>query len=155
MELRGRPYSPLVRLRHEMETLGLLVSRHPLELVRPWIERHDTVPAAELARHVGKRVTLAGWFVTAKTVLTSRDEPMEFVSFEDATALYETTFFPQAYQRFCHLVGYSRPYLLRGRVEEDFGAVSVTVEEVAFLDRTGPADQRSPRRRGIEDSETR
>jgi len=113
-----------------METLGLLVSRHPLEIYQPWLSRMRTVPAATLSEYVGKRVTTVGWFVTGKTVLTRRDEPMEFVSFEDTTGLYETTFFPQAYERFSRLLGYHRPYLLRGRVEQDFGAIALTVENV-------------------------
>lgn len=61
---------------------------------------------------------------------------MEFVSFEDTTALYETTFFPRAYERFSRMLGYHRPYLLRGRVEEDYGAVSLTVEEVSLLQKS-------------------
>jgi error-prone DNA polymerase len=93
---------------------------------------------------VGRKVTTVGWFVTGKTVLTRRDEPMEFVSFEDTTALYETTFFPQAYRRFSRLLGYHQPYLLRGRVEEDFSAVSLTVEEVALLTKTHPPKNRLP-----------
>jgi len=43
---------------------------------------------------------------------------MEFVSFEDTTALYETTFFPEAYGKFCHMLSYTRPYVLKGKVEE-------------------------------------
>jgi len=128
------PYRPEILLRHELETLGLLVSRHPLDIYRPWLSRLRTVPAAALTEYVGRRVCTVGWFVTGKTVLTRRAEPMEFVSFEDTTALYETTFFPQTYERFSRLLGYSRPYLLRGRVEEDCGAISLTVEEVALLD---------------------
>ena len=120
-------------MQHELETLGFLVSRHPLEIYGPWLSRVRTVPAAQLPKYVGKKVTTVGWFVTGKTVLTRREEPMEFVSFEDTTALYETTFFPRAYERFSRMLGYHRPYLLRGRVEEDFGAVSLTVEEVAPL----------------------
>jgi error-prone DNA polymerase len=58
---------------------------------------------------------------------------MEFVSFEDTTALYETTFFPRAYERFSRMLGYHRPYLLRGRVEEDFGVVSLSIEDVALV----------------------
>ncbi|MGW8323731.1 MAG: hypothetical protein ACWGSD_19480 [Thermodesulfobacteriota bacterium] len=127
------PYRPELLLRHELETLGLLVSRHPLEIYGPWLARARTVPAAQLPEYVGSKVTTVGWFVTGKTVLTRREEPMEFVSFEDTTALYETTFFPRAYERFSRMLGYHRPYLLRGRVEEDFGAVSLTVEEVAPL----------------------
>ena len=125
-----RPYGDDLELRHELETLGLLVSRHPLELFRPHTDRFRAVPASELPRHVGRRVTVLGWFVTGKTVLTRQQEAMEFVSFEDPTALYETTFFPRAYKRFRHIVGYSRPYVLQGRVEEDYGAISLTTENV-------------------------
>ena len=127
------PYKPELLLRHELETLGLLVSRHPLEIYGPRLSRTRAVPAATLPEHVGEKVFTVGWFVTGKTVLTRREEPMEFVSFEDTTALYETTFFPRAYERFARMLGYHRPYLLRGRVEEDFGAVSLTVEDVACL----------------------
>jgi error-prone DNA polymerase len=130
---RALPYRPEILLQHELETLGLLVSRHPLELYRPWLSWARTVPAAELTEYVGRKVTTVGWFVTGKTVLTRREEPMEFASFEDTTALYETTFFPRAYERFSRVLGYHRPYLLRGRVEEDFGAISLTVEEVTPL----------------------
>ena len=111
-------------------------SSSPVTLWRstgPGSARARTVPAAQLPEYVGRKVTTVGWFVTGKTVLTRREEPMEFVSFEDTTALYETTFFPRAYERFSRMLGYHRPYLLRGRVEEDFGAVSLTVEEVAPL----------------------
>lgn len=127
---RAAPYDEVTCLRHELQTLGVLVSRHPLELFRPWVERFPVVPAARLAEHAGRTVLVAGWFVTAKTVLTRKDEPMEFVSFEDTSALYETTFFPRAFDRFSALLAPTRPFILRGRVEEDFGAVSLTVEEV-------------------------
>lgn len=127
---RAAPYDEATCLRHELETLDVLVSRHPLELFRPWIERFPVVPADRLAEYAGRTVLTAGWFVTAKTVLTRKEEPMEFVSFEDTTALYETTFFPRAFDRFSALLAPTRPFILRGRVEEDFGAVSLTVEEV-------------------------
>ncbi|MBI3267373.1 MAG: hypothetical protein HYZ53_00005 [Planctomycetes bacterium] len=58
---------------------------------------------------------------------------MEFVSFEDTTGIYETTFFPQAYGRFCRLLNRSRPYVLRGKVEEDQGSISLVVEQVSLL----------------------
>ena len=117
----------------------LLVSRHPLTLYRGHLlalRRGGTVPvrAAALRDHVGKRVTTIGWLITGKIVTTKDDEPMEFVSFEDTTAIYETTFFPRPYERFCGMLTTVRPYVLKGRVEEDFGALTLTVEEVAFLD---------------------
>jgi len=60
---------------------------------------------------------------------------MKFVSFEDTTGLYETVFFPKAYNQFCHMLNEMRPYVLKGRVEEDFGSISLTVNWIGFLDR--------------------
>jgi DNA polymerase-3 subunit alpha/error-prone DNA polymerase len=55
---------------------------------------------------------------------------MEFLTFEDETAIVETTFFPQVYRRFCHIIDRQRPYLLTGKVEEDWGAITLTVDKV-------------------------
>jgi len=126
-------YSARAVLEHELETLGILISRHPLTLYRDAISRLRHVRAAELKKHVGQRVTTIGWWVSGKLVTTKDDEPMEFISFEDTTALYETTFFPQAYARFCHILNRSRPYVLTGLVEEDFGVVTLTVDTVRLL----------------------
>ncbi|MEK7282246.1 MAG: DNA polymerase III subunit alpha, partial [Acidobacteriota bacterium] len=135
-----RPYEEARLLRDEADTLGFLVSRHPLTLYREHLlalRRAGTVPvrATALKEHVGKRITTIGWLVTGKVVTTKDDEPMEFISFEDTTAIYETTFFPRAYERFCGMLTTARPYVLKGTIEEEFGAVAMTVEEAAFLDR--------------------
>jgi error-prone DNA polymerase len=55
---------------------------------------------------------------------------MEFLSFEDTTALYEATFFPEAYRRFCAMISRTCPYYLTGRVEENYGAISLTVDGI-------------------------
>ena len=66
---------------------------------------------------------------------------MEFVCFEDETALYETVFFPEAFRRFCAHVDMHRAYLLEGLVESEFGAVSLTVEQVRKLRQTGYSER--------------
>jgi len=129
-------YDEMTLLEHEVETLGLLVSRHPLLLYRDAVIRARVLPARELEHYAGRRVTTVGWYVTGKPVLTKRGEPMEFLSFEDTTALYETTFFPRAYRRFCSMISRTRPYLLTGRVEENYGVVSLNVDAVRPLRRT-------------------
>ncbi len=139
-----RPYEEAKLLRDEMEALGFLISRHPLTLYRDALirlRRAGVVPVRgrDLPGQAGRQVTAIGWLITGKVVTTKDDEPMEFVSFEDTTAIYETTFFPRPYARFCGMLTTTRPYLLTGRVEEDFGAVTLTVEGVEFLDRAGGA----------------
>jgi len=135
-----RPYEEAKLLRDEMESLGFLISRHPLTLHRDALSRlrdSGVVPVrgCDLPGQAGRRVTVIGWLITGKVITTKDEEPMEFVSFEDTTAIYETTFFPRPYARFCGMLTTTRPYLLTGRVEEEFGAVTLTVEGVEFLDR--------------------
>jgi error-prone DNA polymerase len=140
-------YDAATLLRLEVEALGFLLSRHPLTLYRNRLRDLRVMPARDIHRHAGRRVRMIGWFVTSKTVTTRTEEPMEFVSFEDTTGLYEATFFPDAYRRFCHMLSASRPYLLEGTIEEDFGAYTLTVREASFLDtrrtlRHSPAQSR-------------
>jgi DNA polymerase-3 subunit alpha/error-prone DNA polymerase len=95
------------------------------------VHRAGAVKAADVPRRVGRRVRFAGWLITGKVVETKKGEPMEFLTFEDETGLVETTFFPEAYRRFCHLLDRERPYLLSGKVEEDWGAVTLTVDSAS------------------------
>jgi error-prone DNA polymerase len=129
------PYPRSLMLKHEIETLGFLLSFHPLNRCRSALAGLNHVPAKDLHKHVGERITMLGWMVTGKTVHTKDGDPMKFVSFEDVTGLYEAVFFPKTYNRFCHMLNEMRPYLLRGKVEEDFTAVTLTVHWIGSLDR--------------------
>jgi DNA polymerase-3 subunit alpha/error-prone DNA polymerase len=124
---------PLEGLRRQYAVLGFLVEHHPIVLFEQALAGRGLIKARELAAHGGRRVRLAGWLITAKTVWSKRDEPMQFVSFEDDTGLVEATFFPNAYRRFAMSLDWGRPYLLSGLVEENFGAVTLTVENARRL----------------------
>ncbi len=78
----------------------------------------------------------AGWLITGKVVSTRKGEPMEFLTFEDETGTIETTFFPDAYRRHWDQLQSHAPCVLHGLVEEDFGALTLTVER---LEQLGPA----------------
>jgi DNA polymerase-3 subunit alpha/error-prone DNA polymerase len=79
---------------------------------------------------VGRRVRLAAWLITGKVVHTRHGDPMEFLTFEDESGIVETTFFPEAYRRFCHMIDRNRPYLLSGTVDSNWGAVTLCVDRV-------------------------
>jgi DNA polymerase-3 subunit alpha/error-prone DNA polymerase len=106
-----------------------------MELFAAARSRLGTVKAVDLPRCLGRRVRLAGWLITGKIVTTRHGDPMEFLTFEDETGIVETTFFPRTYHRFCHMIDRARPYLLTGKVEEDWGAVTLTVDRVATIQR--------------------
>lgn len=127
-------YDDATVLRQELETLGLLVSCHPLVPYRRQLSRLQRIEAADLKNWVGRYVTLVGWWVTGKVVQSSQGQPMEFITFEDTSASYDTTFFPRAYARFCRKLSRARPYMLKGKVDEEFGVATLVVEWVGFVD---------------------
>jgi error-prone DNA polymerase len=130
-------YSRDTMLRHESETLGFLLSVHPLDIYADVLKGMEYVRASDMRRYVGSHITMIGWLVTGKTVLTREGEPMKFVSFEDCTGIYETVFFPKVYHRYCHMFYALRPYVIKGRVEEDFGSINLNVQNLLFLDLQG------------------
>jgi DNA polymerase III alpha subunit len=128
-------YPRSLMLKHEIETLGFLLSIHPLDRYRDILRRLNHVSAGDLHKHIGEHVTTIGWLVTGKTVQTKDGDPMKFVSFEDTTGIYETVLFPKVYHQFCHILNDMRPYLLKGKVEQDFTAITLTVHWIGFLDK--------------------
>jgi len=128
------PYPPAVMLRHECETLGIPISFHPLDRYAERISSIPHVRAKDLKAFKGRFVATVGWQITGKTVHSRDGEPMKFVSFEDKTGIYETVLFPAVHKRFCHLLDASRAYLLKGRVEEDRGAVTLNISCLSWLD---------------------
>jgi DNA polymerase III alpha subunit len=131
-----------------MDTLGFLLSVHPLDRYKDVLKRLKYVRARDLHAHVGKQVTTIGWQITTKTVHTIHGELMKFVSFEDQTGIYETVLFPKVYNQYCHTLNGSRPYILKGKVEEDFGAITLTVHWIGFLDKyqgKGPVSRKPNR----------
>ncbi len=122
--------SPRKRRQAEFKYLGTTLDVHPLELwPRAFAQPRDR--ARDLARSVGRRVTILGWPITAKPVLTAAEEQMEFVSFEDETAIFEAVLFPDAYRRFRHFLFEDRPLWVSGLVERDRGAITLTVERIS------------------------
>jgi DNA polymerase III alpha subunit len=97
------------------------LSCHPLDLFQDMLQRIPHISAKDLAHHVGEQVTVIGWLVTEKIVSTKKGEPMEFLTLEDQTSLYDATLFPNTYRRYCHLLATNQAYVVTGLVEEQFG----------------------------------
>lgn len=117
-------------LRQEFAALGFLCDKHPMAMYADVLKHRGIIKAIDLPYFAGRHVRIAGLLITGKVVHTKHGDPMEFLTFEDETGLVEATFFPKAYSRFCALLGKDRPFILHGKVEEDFGAHTLTVEWV-------------------------
>jgi DNA polymerase-3 subunit alpha/error-prone DNA polymerase len=118
------------KFRREFAVLGFLCERHPMTLYDHALKNAGIIKAREIPKFINKQIRFAGWLITGKTVHTKHGDPMEFLTFEDDTGIVETTFFPEAYNRFCHILDRGRPYILTGTVDQDWGAVTLTVKKV-------------------------
>ena len=123
------------QLRDEFTVLGYLASCHPMALVAETTRVIHPIPATALSDHVGQHVTCVGMLTTGKPVHTIKDEPMEFVTFDDGTGLIETVIFPDVYRKVVPLLFGTGPYVMRGKVEASYGAVTLTVTALDRLDR--------------------
>lgn len=126
---------PITLLRREYKVLGFLCRCHPLECIniektRNAGEPKSSVKIRDLQARVGQRVTIAAWLLTGKLISTSTGEVMEFLTFEDETSIVEATFFPDVYRQYAHVLQSGRGYVLLGLIEEDFSALTFTVEAV-------------------------
>lgn len=116
------------RVRGEMESTGLWFSAHPLDAIAPSEALAGATPAADLERHTGRRVTVAGLPCASRRVETKDGGVMLFLTLADRTGLAECVLFPGAYRA---LAARLRGEVVRitGRVDDTLGALTVNAEE--------------------------
>jgi error-prone DNA polymerase len=130
-----REYSPERRRKEEHEILGFMTDSHPMTLYADRLRRFRLCPSTELHRNVDRHVLAAGMLTTAKPVHTGQDEPMEFATFDDGRGLIEAVLFPDVYRERGHVLFDQGPFIFRGKVEEEFGAVTLTITHLDRLER--------------------
>jgi len=87
------------RLAWERELLGLYVSSHPLDTYDKYFEEQTTPISSFLPDIDGKKVTLGGLILTARTIVTKSGTKMAFVKIEDKTGETEIIVFPNLYEQ--------------------------------------------------------
>jgi DNA polymerase III alpha subunit len=131
-----KEYSPDRRRREEYNALGFMTDAHPMQLHAEQLRRYRLCPSTELHRHVGRHVLAAGMLTAAKPVQAKSDQPMEFATFDDGNGLIETVLFPEVYRERGHVLFDPGPFIFRGKVEQEFGAVTLTVTHLDRLERS-------------------
>jgi DNA-directed DNA polymerase III PolC len=136
---------------HEWETLGFVLSPHPLDLAESFFRstHQAIIPASEFAAHVGKKIWVKGWPITRKEVLTKEGDEMEFFTFEDKSEIFETVLFPKAFRKFCQDLDMSHAYFLHGQVESEFDVVSLNVDYAYRIPMLFATDHQPPAARPL------
>jgi DNA polymerase-3 subunit alpha/error-prone DNA polymerase len=126
---------PVRRRETECALLGFATDCHPMALWRERLRAFRLVKSTGLHAHVGEHVLCAGMLTTAKPVHTKDDEPMQFATFDDGDGLLESVIFPEVHRTRGHVLFDQGPFLLRGKVEEEFGAITLTVTHLDRVER--------------------
>ena len=116
----------------EIDTFGFPISEHPLLNYLPYLGTHIK-KAKDIHLYKGKTIALVGIAITRKITATRNRQPMEFVTFEDETDLYECVMFPEAYETFGDLLNWETLFLIQGKVEEAYNVYTVTIEKLISL----------------------
>ena len=127
------PESEIEKLRREYSSLGFLCGCHPIVLYEKAVAKAKPVKVKDIEAYIGKGVGLAGWLITGKTVQTKKGDSMKFITFEDETGILETVFFPKVYAKYIGILESHKPYFVRGKVEVEFGAVTLNAESLRTL----------------------
>ncbi len=118
----------------ELKSFGFPISSHPLEpyfeTINKWVKK-----AIDIPKYVGKSIYLAGVYITRKEVQTHQRDPMEFLTLEDETDIYECVLFPEVFRKYGDLLHWEKLFLLHGTVEKAFGVFSITIEKLVSLPR--------------------
>jgi len=145
-----RDYSPERKRQDAWALLSFCLDAHPMSLHAEALRRFRLVSSARLREHVGRSVLMAGMYTTGKPVHTAKDEPMQFATFDDGEGLVECVLFPDIYRERSHVLFDQGPFIFRGKVEEEFGSITVTISQLERLERmlarmgTGAATARRP-----------
>ncbi|MGE5679241.1 MAG: hypothetical protein ACM34K_00035 [Bacillota bacterium] len=105
----------------EYETFGYMLRRHPLEFFSDMTSKSPVIKAKDMSKYSGKRVKMAGWYMTSKRIKTKKGDIMKFLSLEDLTGTFEAILFPKTYMQYAEYTMSMGPYLIEGIVDSEGG----------------------------------
>jgi DNA-directed DNA polymerase III PolC len=114
----------------EIELLGFPVSVTAFNMLKTGFR--GEIMSRDLMKHTGKNIRMLGNLVCIKNVKTVKKEWMHFGTFLDLEGeFFDTIHFPKSLKHY-PFRGYG-VYLILGKVEEELGFPSITVEKMARL----------------------
>ena len=142
-----RDYSPTRKYADQRRILGISADKHIMAVHRPRLSGMVNAVSRDLPRRIGRRIRIAGVLEARRTTRTRNGRQMMFMTLDDEFGLFEATVFPGA----CRAAGFGTygPYIVEGRVEEQYDTVTVTTDRItaAFADRTKARTWTPPRTR--------
>ncbi len=114
----------------EWEIMGFTCREHPLAPYRERLKASGVKISTDIPRHAGRDIRLAGVIAAGRRIRTEKGQLMQFLTFDDEAGIFEAVLFPDVYQKARFLLNGPGPYLVEGRVENQYGAFTVTASRL-------------------------
>lgn len=121
----------------EKEIIGFLITKNPLKKYQSIIDRKITKKIGEItAEDKNKDVIIAGIISGRKLIKTKKDNSeMAFLNLFDETGSIEVVTFPKAFAKLKSIFNMNNVIMLKGKVNDRDGRISVLLENAVSLDR--------------------
>jgi len=124
-------YSPTRKYFDERRVLGISVREHIMSLVRPLLGGKVDADSRDIPAAKGKRVRIAGFLEAQRTTRTRRGG-VTFLTLDDEYGLFEVTLPDGVRPRQNRPFSKYGPYVVTGRVENQYDSLSITAKSVEY-----------------------
>lgn len=122
------------KLGFEKELLGIYFSEHPLDGYAEKISNMDIDQISDLSpQNEGKDAKLVGVITSLHKILTRKNDPMVFVSFEDKSGSTELIVFPKTLEKYSHLIQDGKVLFVKGKVNNKDNQLKILVDLIEDL----------------------
>ncbi len=123
-------YSEEKKYWDEYKVLEIFVDQHPMKLFKKSLPLDNIIDSSKLKYFAGKEIKIAGILDAIRKTDTKKNERMMFVTMEDEKGMFEVTLFPSVYRKYSYLLKSYGPYIVEGKVEDQYGAITVTAKKI-------------------------
>ncbi|HEY9720477.1 MAG TPA: DNA polymerase III subunit alpha [Oscillatoriaceae cyanobacterium] len=119
----------------EKELIGVYVSGHPLQVFGPKLTYYSTHELATAEEIADSTMMVVGGLLTGTRVATTKKGlPMMSGRLEDLTGSLDVLFFPEAYEKYRHLLGEDVKILVKGKLSNRDEELKILASQVKPLE---------------------
>lgn len=119
-----------VKLRQEFAMTGLSIRVPMMTLLWPDRSEPGLEDSRALPRFIGRPIRIAGVLDAMRLADTRTHETMEFITLEDEYGVFDVALFPSVFRKFGAVANCYGPFVISGKVENQYGALTVTASRV-------------------------
>ena len=134
------PWPEGLKLKHEKETLGFYITRHPLRKYANEVKTYGNATTGVLSeKPSGFDVAIGGLVSALRLMRTKKGEAMCVILLEDWEGIVEVLVFPETYTKVQPLLEVDAPIFVRGRLDNDESSSKILATDLLPMERVKEA----------------